>query len=336
MKMRFLGKTGLRVSELCFGTMTFGDRGFWKKIGALDQKAATGLIDLALEGGVNFFDTADVYSEGLSEEMTGKALGARRKSIILATKVRGRMGAGPNEVGLSRHHILEGCNDSLRRLGTDYIDLYQVHNFDPVTPLEETLRALDDLVRAGKVRYIGCSNYTGWQLMKALALSEKLGLEKFVTLQAYYSVIHRDLELELVPLCLDQGLGVLPWSPLAGGFLGGRYRRGKPRPENSRRTKAEESFLWVDEESGFDVVDALEKIAAAHDSTIAQAALNYLLRKPAVSSLVIGARTPEQLTENLKATDWVMGADEVAQLDELCPLPHVYPYWFLERTGMDR
>lgn len=336
MNMRILGNTGLKVSELCFGTMTFGGKGFWKKIGTLDQKAATKLVDMAIDGGVNFFDTADVYSEGVSEEMTGMALGARRKDIILATKVRGRMGPGPNQVGLSRHHILQGCDESLRRLGTDYIDLYQVHNFDPVTPLEETLRALDDLVRAGKVRYIGCSNYTGWQLMKAMAISEKQGLEKFVTLQAYYSVIHRDLELELVPLCLDQGLGVLPWSPMAGGFLSGKYRRGKPRPGGSRRTKAEESFLRIDEDAGYAIIDALDQIAASHQATIAQAALNYLLRKPSVCALVIGARTPEQLEDNLKAAEWEMTPEEVAQLDELSPVPHVYPYWFLERTAGDR
>ncbi len=336
MKMRFLGNSGVKVSELCFGAMTFGGKGYWKVIGELEQKDANELVNLALEAGVNFFDTADVYSEGLAEEMLGKALGKHRKEIILATKVRGRTGNGPNEVGLSRHHIIENCNASLKRLGTDYIDLYQLHSFDPYTPQEETLRALDDLVRAGKVRYIGASNHSGWQLMKALAISDKQNLEKFVTLQAYYSLVSRDLENELVPLCLDQKLGILTWSPLGGGFLTGKYRRGKDRPKNARRTDRESQFLQFDEEKGFDIVDELEKIAKNHNATIAQAALNYLLRKPGVTSVITGARTKEQLTDNLKTTDWEMSAEEVAKLDELSTPTKVYPYWMLQRLVQDR
>jgi aryl-alcohol dehydrogenase-like predicted oxidoreductase len=336
MKMRFLGNSGVKVSELCFGSMTFGGKGYWKVIGELEQKDANELVNIALEAGVNFFDTADVYSEGLAEEMLGKALGKHRKEIILATKVRGRTGNGPNEVGLSRHHIIENCNASLKRLGTDYIDLYQLHSFDPYTPQEETLRALDDLVRAGKVRYIGASNHSGWQLMKALAISDKQNLEKFVTLQAYYSLVSRDLENELVPLCLDQKLGILTWSPLGGGFLTGKYRRGKDRPKNARRTDRESQFLQFDEEKGFDIVDELEKIAKNHNATIAQAALNYLLRKPGVTSVIIGARTKEQLTDNLKTTDWEMTAEEVAKLDELSAPTKVYPYWMLQRLVQDR
>ncbi len=336
MKMRFLGNSGIKVSEICFGAMTFGGKGYWKYIGELEQKDANELINLALEGGINFFDTADVYSEGLSEEMLGKALGSRRKDIILATKVRGRTGSGPNDVGLSRRHIIENCNASLKRLGTDYIDLYQLHSFDPYTPQEETLRALDDLVRDGKVRYIGASNHTGWQLMKALAISDKQNLEKFVTLQAYYSLIARDLENELVPLCLDQNLGILPWSPLGGGFLTGKYRRGKERPKNARRTDPENQFLQFDEEKGFDIVDELEKVAKNHNATIAQAALNYLLRKPGVSSVIIGAKTKEQLADNLKSSDWEMTAEEVSKLDELSTPPRVYPYWMLQRLIQDR
>lgn len=251
-------------------------------------------------------------------------------------KVRGRTGKGPNEVGLSRHHIIENCNASLKRLGTDYIDLYQLHGFDPYTPQEETLRALDDLVRAGKVRYIGASNHSGWQLMKALAISDKQNLEKFVTLQAHYSLVSRDLENELVPLCLDQKLGILPWSPLGGGFLTGKYRRGKDRPKNARRTDRESQFLQFDEERGFDIVDELEKIAQNHNATIAQAALNYLLRKPGVTSVIIGARTKEQLTDNLKTTDWEMTAEEVAKLDELSAPTKVYPYWMLQQLAQDR
>jgi aryl-alcohol dehydrogenase-like predicted oxidoreductase len=326
-KMRFLGKTGIQVSELCLGTMTFGGRGFFKNIGGLGLKEATQLVDMALEAGINFFDTADVYSEGLSEELLGKALGKRRKDIILATKVRGRMGPGPNDVGLSRHHIIEGCNASLKRLGTDYIDLYQVHNFDPDTPFEETMRALDDLVRQGKVRYIGCSNYSGWQLMKALAISDKRGWERFVTLQAYYSLMARELENEMVPLCLDQGLGIMVWSPLSGGFLSGKYRRGKPQPKGTRLSGPQPRFLQFDEEKAFDIVEELDKITKNHKATVAQAALNYLLRKEGVSSVIIGARTPQQLADNLKTSDWEMSAEEVERLDEMSkPLP-LYPYW---------
>jgi aryl-alcohol dehydrogenase-like predicted oxidoreductase len=336
MKTRFLGNTGVRVSELCFGAMTFGGKGYWTGIGQVQQKEADELVGMAIDGGINFFDTADVYSEGLSEQILGKALGTKRNDIILATKVRGRTGSGPNDVGLSRKHISESCDASLRRLGTDYIDLYQVHSFDPKTPLEETLRALDDLVRQGKVRYIGVSNFTGWQLMKALDISEKQNLEKFVTLQALYSLIARDLENELVPLSLDQKLGILPWSPLGGGFLTGKYRRGKPRPEGARRSDPANQFLQYDEEKGFDIVDELEKTARIHNATITQAALNYLLRKPGVTSVIIGAKTKEQLSDNLKTADWEMTPEEVARLDELSKPPSVYPYWMLERTSQDR
>jgi aryl-alcohol dehydrogenase-like predicted oxidoreductase len=336
MNTRFLGNTGVRVSELCFGAMTFGGRGYWKNVGQVQQKEADALVGLALDEGINFFDTANVYSEGWSEEILGKALGDRRTDVVLATKVRGRMGPGPNDVGLSRRHILDSCDASLRRLGTDWIDLYQVHSFDPYTPLEETLGALDDLVRAGKVRYIGASNYTGWQLMKALATSDTQHLERFVTLQALYSLIARDLELELVPLSLDQKLGILPWSPLGAGFLTGKYRRGQPRPQGARRSDAEHQFLQFDEQRGFDIVDELERIAGAHGATIAQAALNYLLRKPGVTSVIIGARTAAQLADNLETTSWEMTAEEVARLDALSRPPRVYPYWMLERTVQDR
>jgi aryl-alcohol dehydrogenase-like predicted oxidoreductase len=336
MKTRFLGNTGVRVSELCFGAMTFGGKGYWKNIGQVEQKEADEIVNMAIEGGINFFDTADVYSEGRSEEILGKALGNKRKDIVLATKVRGRTGAGPNDVGLSRKHIIDSCNGSLKRLGTEYIDLYHVHSFDPRTPLDETLRALDDLVREGKVRYIGASNFMGWQLMKALAISEKQNLEKFVTLQAFYSLIARDLENELVPLSLDQKLGILTWSPLGGGFLTGKYRRGKPRPEGARRSNPTDQFLQFDEEKGFDIVDELEKTARNHGATITQSALNYLLRKPGVTSVIIGAKNKEQLADNLKTMDWEMTAEEVARLDELSKPPKVYPYWMLERMSLDR
>ena len=336
MKTRFLGNTGVRISELCFGAMTFGGKGFWKNVGQVEQKGANELVKTAIDGGINFFDTADVYSEGWSEKILGKALGNKRKDIVLATKVRGRTGAGPNDIGLSRKHIIDSCNASLKRLETDYIDLYQVHSFDPKTPIEETLRALDDLVREGKVRYIGASNFTGWQLMKALAVSEKQNLERFVTLQALYSLIARDLENELVPLSLDQKLGILPWSPFGGGFLTGKYRRGKPRPKGARRTDPTNQFLQYDEEKGFDIVDELEKTAHNHDATITQTALNYLLRKPGIASVIIGAKNKEQLTDNLKTVDWEMSAEEIARLDELSKPPRVYPYWMLERMSLER
>jgi aryl-alcohol dehydrogenase-like predicted oxidoreductase len=327
MRMRFLGKTGVKVSELCLGTMTFGGRSFFKNIGGLGQPEATKLVDMSLYAGINFFDTANVYSEGLSEELLGKALGKRRKDIILATKVRLKMGPGPNDIGLSRRHIIESCNASLKRLGTDYIDLYQAHSFDPDTPLEETMRAFDDLVRMGKVRYIGCSNFSGWQLMKALAISDKRGWDSFVTLQALYSLLARELENELVPLCLDQGLGILVWSPLSGGFLSGKYRRGQPQPKGTRLSGPQPSFIPHDVEKGYDIVEALDKIAKAHKASVAQAALNYLLAKEGVSSVIIGARTPEQLKDNLKTVDWELTAEEVVRLDEMSQPLSLYPYW---------
>ena len=336
MKTRFLGNTGVRVSELCFGAMTFGGKGYWANIGQVGQKEADDLVNIAIDGGINFFDTADVYSEGMSELLLGKALGTRRNSVVLATKVRGRTGSGPNDVGLSRRHIIDSCNTSLKRLGTDYIDLYQVHSFDPRTPLEETLRTLDDLVREGKVRYVGASNFAGWQLMKALAISDTQHLERFITLQAFYSLIARDLENELVPLSLDQHLGILPWSPLGGGFLTGKYRRGKLRPEGARRSNPTAQFLQFDEGKGFDIVDELEKTARKYGATITQAALNYLLRKPGVTSVIVGARNKEQLTDNLKTVDWEIAAEEVARLDTLTTPPRVYPYWMLERMSQDR
>ncbi|MFC1992586.1 aldo/keto reductase [Chloroflexota bacterium] len=326
MKTRFLGKSGIKVSELCFGTMTFGGRGRHKRIGEVSQKEADTLVGIALDAGINFFDTADVYSEGLSEEICGKALGSRRKDVILGTKVRARMGSGPNDVGLSRHHILEGCDASLRRLGTDYIDLYQVHSFDPITPLEETLRALDDLVRQGKVRYIGCSNFAGWHLMKALSISEKYGWERLVSFQGRYSLVERDLEYDLLPLCLDQELGILAYGTLGGGFLSGKYQREQPRPKGTRFSDSGAGTLPFDEEKGFDIVKQLGQISKEHDATIAQTAINYILHKPGITSVLIGTRTSEQLVKNLKTTDWELTQAEIARLDELTqPFP-IYPH----------
>jgi aryl-alcohol dehydrogenase-like predicted oxidoreductase len=332
MRMRYLGKSGIKVSELCLGTMTFGTHPRSKQWGELDQKDADTIVKLALDCGINIFDTADGYSLGQAEEILGKALGKRRKDIILATKVRVRMGPGPNDVGLSRHHILEGCDASLKRMGTDYIDLYQVHRFDAQTPLEETLRALDDLVRQGKVRYIGCSNFAGWQLMKALGISEKQNLERFITFQGLYSLVARDLENEFVPLCLDQGLGILAYKPLGAGFLSGKYRRGESRPQGARLSFGNSEF---DEQKAYAIIDELDKVAAAHNVTVTQASLNYLLCKPAVSSVIIGVRTPEQLSDNLKTTDWVMLPEEVAQLDKVSKPVPVYPYAFLASVPKD-
>ena len=329
MRMRFLGKSGIKVSELCLGTMTFGDNA---RIGAVEQKEADSIVGIALDGGINFFDTADIYSEGQSEQILGKVLGKRRKSIILATKVRNQSGSGPNDVGLSRHHILEGCAASLKRLGTDYIDLYQVHRFDFSRPLEETLRALDDLVRQGKVRYIGASNFAGWQLMKALAISEKHDWERFITFQGLYSLVVRDMENELVPLCLDQGLGILTFSPLASGFLSGKYRRGKPRPKGARLS---EGNLTFDEQKAYEIIDELDRVAKAHNATVSQAALNYLLCKPGVSSVIVGIKTHEQLADNLKTTEWEMAPEEVSILDKVSKPAPIYPYDFLASRPLD-
>lgn len=335
MEMRFLGNSGLKVSALAFGTMTFGGEGQFRQMGSVQVDEARRHIDLCLEAGVNLFDTADVYSQGASEEILGKALGKRRDDVILATKGHGRMGDGPNDVGQSRKHIIRACEESLRRLGTDYIDLYQVHGIDALTPLEETLGALDDLVRSGKVRYIGCSNYSAWHLMKALCVSERKGLERYVSQQVYYSLVARELEYELVPLSLDQGLGILVWSPLAGGFLSGKFRRGQAGPEGTRRSQRGDPGT-IDEEKGYDVLDVLEEVAREHDATIAQAALNWVLRKPGVTSVIVGARTEEQLADNLEAASWELTGEEVRRLDEASATPPIYPYWHQRRFNSER
>jgi aryl-alcohol dehydrogenase-like predicted oxidoreductase len=335
MRQRFLGSSGIMVSELCLGAMTFTGESGWRHVGELGQKEADEFVRVALDAGVNFFDTADIYSAGESERILGKALGRRRHEAIVATKVGFRMGPGINDDGLSRTRILEGCTASLKRLGTDYIDLYQVHSYDPLVTLEETLCALNDLVREGKVRYIGCSNFTGWQLMKASAISREHGWERFVSLQALYSLVARDLEYELVPVCLDQGLGILPWSPLAGGFLTGKYRKGHPWPKGTRLTRPEDRFPF-DQEKAYRVVEELDRIAQAHHGSVAQVALNFLLRKPGVTSLVIGARTREQLTDNLKAAEWELPPEEVSRLDALSEPPKIYPHWYFEVFRKDR
>jgi aryl-alcohol dehydrogenase-like predicted oxidoreductase len=313
--------------------MTFGNNQWG--IGGVDARLASEMVAVCFDHGINFFDTADVYSHGESETLLGKALGARRDEAVIATKVRGRMGPGPNEVGLSRQHILASCDASLKRLGTDRIDLYQVHSFDFETPLEETLRALDDLVRSGKVRYIGASNFAAWQLMKALSLSDKSGLERFVSLQAYYSLAGRDLEAELVPLCLDQGLGILTWSPLAGGFLSGKYKKGAPPPEGRLKGQLAD-FIPVDKERGYAIVGALEEIAKAREVGVAATALAWLAHKPGVASVIVGARTMAQLQDNLKAAQLRLTPEEMERLDAVSAVPLPYPQWMLATTRTDR
>jgi aryl-alcohol dehydrogenase-like predicted oxidoreductase len=336
MKYRQLGKSGLLVSELCMGAMSFGGKGYWEKIGALNENSAQRLVDIAFDAGVNFFDTANVYSYGESEQILGKAIKGKRDKIVLATKVRGRMSEEINDVGLSRKHIMQSCENSLRRLNTDYIDLYIVHSFDFTTPLEETLSTLNDLVHQGKVRYLGCSNFFAWQLMKALSISEKHNWEKFVSLQAYYSLVSRDVEIELVPLCQDQGLGLTPWSPLAGGFLTGKYPRGAKGPDDARRTKEDQNFLQFDEDFGYRILGEVQRIAAERGVSAAQVSLNYLLRKPGVSSVIIGATKPSQLEDNLKTVEWELTQEEVSALDAVSEPPKIYPKWMLEITRLDR
>jgi len=333
---RQLGRSGLRVSVLALGTMTFGGKGPFASVGSTDVAGAARQIDRCLDAGVNLVDTADVYSGGLSEEILGQALRGRRDELLLATKARFPMGDGPNDAGLSRHHLIAACEASLRRLGTDHIDLYQVHEWDGHTPLEETLEALDALLRSGKVRYVGCSNYSGWHVMKALGIAEQRDLPRFASQQIYYSLQARDAEYELVPISLDQGLGILVWSPLAGGLLSGKYRRDQPGPEGSRQLTDWNEPPVRDAEGLYDIVDALVGIAEAHAASAAQVALAWLLGRPGVTSLVIGARTDEQLADNLGAAELRLTDTERARLDELSAPPLLYPYWHQAKTAADR
>jgi aryl-alcohol dehydrogenase-like predicted oxidoreductase len=333
---RTLGASGLRVSVLTMGTMTFGGQGGFANVGSTGVDEARRQVDLCLEAGVNLIDTADVYSDGLSEEILGQVLHGRRDEVLVATKVRMAMGPGPNDAGLSRHHILSGCEASLRRLGTDHIDLYQVHEWDGETPLEETLEALDLLVQAGKVRYVGASNYAGWQLMKALGTAERTGLPRFASEQIYYSLQARDAEYELIPAAVDQGLGVLVWSPLAGGLLSGKYRRDQRPSAGSRQLTDWNEPPVYDQEMLYDTVEVLLAIGARRGVSAAQVALAYLIGKPAVTSVVIGARTTEQLTDNLAAADLVLSPEERDQLDKASAPPLIYPYWHQAKTARDR
>ncbi len=336
MEYRQLGQSGLRVSVLSLGTMTYGGRGDFAKTGAVDVEGARRYLDMALDAGINLVDTADIYSFGLSEEIVGKVVAGQRDRVLLATKARMPMGEGPNDAGLSRHHLIRSLEASLRRLGTDYVDLYQVHEWDGHTPLTETLSTLDAMVRAGKIRYIGCSNYAAWQLVKALGVSDRLGYQRFASQQIYYSLQAREAEYELIPAGLDQGVGVLVWSPLAGGLLSGKYRRGKDTPEGTRRLAGWDEPPVRDENQLYDVVETLVEIAEGRHVSPAQIALAWLLRKPGVSSLVVGARTEKQLADNLQAADLRLTDQEQGRLDAASAPPLLYPFWHQAATAADR
>jgi aryl-alcohol dehydrogenase-like predicted oxidoreductase len=337
MRYRLLGRTGLYVSEICLGTMTYGGKGRWAPIGKLGVAEAQAQIKAAFDGGVNFIDTANVYSEGDSERIVGEALAnlkLPRQDLVVATKVRVRMGPGPNRVGLTRAHMMDEVEVSLQRLKLDHIDLYQIHGVDQVTPLDQTLRALEDLVRSGKVRYIGLSNHAAWQIMKGLGISERESWNRFESIQAYYSIAGRDLEREIVPVALDQGLSILVWSPLAGGLLSGKFTETATGPEGARRTTFD--FPPVDRARAFRAVEAMRPIAAAHGVSVARVALAWVLQKPAITSVIIGAKTLEQLTDNLAAAELKLSDAQMTALDEVSKLPREYPGWMFERQLADR
>jgi aryl-alcohol dehydrogenase-like predicted oxidoreductase len=337
MEYRQLGRSGLKVPVLCFGAATFGGGSdFFRAWGNTDVEGARHLVDICLEAGVNFFDTADVYSQGLSEEILGKALEGRRQDVLISTKATFKMGDGPNDLGSSRHHLVQACEASLRRLGTDYIDIYHLHGFDALTPVEETLDTLNTLVHSGKVRYIACSNFSGWHLMKSLAVSDRYGWSRYVAYQGYYSLVGRDYEWELMPLTLDQGVGTLVWSPLGWGRLTGKIRRNQPLPATSRLHQTAEQGPQVNDEYLYTVVDALDAIAKETGKSVPQIALNWLLQRRTISSVIIGARDEKQLRQNLAAAGWKLSPEQVAKLDAASEVNPPYPYWhqrqFIERN----
>jgi aryl-alcohol dehydrogenase-like predicted oxidoreductase len=337
MRYKTLGGTGLLVSEICLGTMTFGGRGYWTNIGEVEQSTADAILAKALDAGVNFIDTADVYSEGLSEEITGRAMinsNHPRSDFVLATKSTGATGKGVNDRGSSRGHIMDAVKASLQRLGTDHIDLYQIHGQDLLTPVEETVRALEDLVRQGHVRYVGVSNWAAWRIAQALAIADQHGWARFNTLQAYYTIAGRDLERDIVPLISEQKVGLMVWSPLAGGLLSGKYDRDGKAPDGSRRATFD--FPPVDKDRAFDCIDVMREIGTAHGVSVARVALAWLLHKPVVMSVIIGAKTVEQLADNLAATELRLTADEMARLDKVSALPQEYPGWMVERQNAGR
>jgi aryl-alcohol dehydrogenase-like predicted oxidoreductase len=334
MEFRTLGRSGLKVPVLSLGTGTFGGSNeFFRAWGNSGVDEATRLVDICLEAGVHMFDTADIYSDGESEKVLGGAIAGRRDKVLISTKTTFKVGPGPNDVGSSRYHLIRACEGSLRRLNTDYIDLYQMHGFDALTPVEETLSALNDLVHSGKVRYIGCSNFSGWHLMKSLDVSERYGWTRYVAHQAYYSLIGREYEWELMPLGLDQGVGALVWSPLGWGRLTGKVRRGKPLPEVSRLHKTADYGPPVADELLYKVVDALDEVAKETGKTVPQIALNWLLRRPTVSNVIMGARNEEQLRQNLGAIGWNLTPAQVAKLDAASAATAIYPYWHQRQFG---
>jgi len=334
MEFRQLGKSGLKVPVLSFGTGTFGGGNeFFKAWGSSDVAEATRLVDICLEAGVNLFDTADVYSNGLSETILGKAIAGKRDKVLISTKATFKMGPGPNDLGSSRHHLVQACEASLKRMSTDYIDIYHLHGFDALTPVEEVLSTLDNLVQSGKVRYIACSNFSGWHLMKSLAASDRYGWTRYVGHQVYYSLIGREYEWELMPLELDQGVGALVWSPLGWGRLTGKIRRGQPLPKESRLHKTAESGPQVEDEYLYKVVDALDAVAKETGKTVPQIALNWLLQRPTISTVIMGARNEEQLRANLASEGWTLTKDQVAKLDAASDVPPVYPYWHQKQFG---
>jgi aryl-alcohol dehydrogenase-like predicted oxidoreductase len=339
MDYRLLGRSGLKVPVLSFGTATFAGEGeLFKAWGEVDVQAAIRMVDICLEHGVNLFDTADIYSRGASEEVLGGAIKNRRDKVLISTKATFRFSdTDPNDVGSSRYHLIRACEGSLKRLGVDHIDLYQLHGFDAMTPVEEALRALENLIQSGKVRYIGCSNFSGWHLMKSLSVSERYGLERYIAYQGYYSLIGRDYEAELMPLAIDQGVGLLVWSPLGWGRLTGKIDRNHPNPKGvSRLHDTAQHGPPVDDEYLFKVVDALKEVAQETGKTIPQVAINWLLQRPTVSTVIIGARTEEQLRDNLGAVGWNLSHDQIKKLDKVSSKPLPYPYWhqrqFVERN----
>ena len=336
MEFRSLGRSGLKVSVLALGTMTFGGGGKFAKVGATMHEDGKRQVGMALEAGVNLIDTADVYSAGLSEEIVGAAVAGFRDDVLLASKVRFPMGDGPNDGGLSRHHIVRGCEASLRRLGTDHLDLYQLHEWDGLTPVEEIAGALDHLVSSGKVRYVGVSNFSAWHVMKLIAATERLGSPRIAAQQLHYTLQAREAEYELLPLALDQGLGVLVWSPLAGGLLSGKYRRGVEAPAGSRHLTAWDEPPVHDEDKLYDTIETAVDVGEAHGVSAAQVSLAWLLSRPAVTSLIVGARTADQLRDNLAAADLRLADDELTKLDEVSGEPLRYPYWHQAKTSAER
>jgi aryl-alcohol dehydrogenase-like predicted oxidoreductase len=339
MEFRQLGKSGLKVPVLSFGTGTFGGGNeFFRAWGASDVAEATRLVDICLDAGVNLFDTADIYSDGLSETVLGKAIAGRRERVLISTKGTFRMGPGANDLGSSRHHLIRACEASLRRLGTDYIDIYHLHGFDALTPLEEVLSTLNQLVVSGKVRYIACSNFSGWHLMKSLDVSDRYGWARYVGHQVYYSLISREYEWELMPLGLDQGVGALIWSPLGWGRLTGKIRRGQPLPAQSRLHKTSEQGPPVSDEHLYNIVDALDDVAKEYEKSVPQVALNWLLQRPTVATVIFGARNEEQLRQNLNAAGWSLSQEQIAKLDRASDVTPIYPYWhqrqFVERNPL--